>query len=45
MKNFSLISLACFALFGCNNDKVTNAYLVGKWECESDYYLRVTDTD
>ena len=45
MKNVLLISLACFTLFGCNNDKVTNAYLVGKWECERDYYLRVTDTD
>ncbi len=45
MKNVLLISLACFTLFGCNNDKVTNAYLVGKWKCERDYYLRVTDTD
>ena len=33
MKKILLLSLACFALFGCGDNKVTKEYLVGKWDC------------
>ena len=38
MKRIALLGLACFALYGCGDDKVTKEYLVGKWECKLDSY-------
>ena len=38
MKRIVLLGLACFALSGCGDDKVTKEYLVGKWECKLDSY-------
>ena len=38
MKRIVLLSLVCFALSGCGDDKVTKEYLVGKWECKLDSY-------
>ena len=38
MKRIVLLGLACFALYGCGDDKVTKEYLVGKWECKLDGY-------
>ena len=41
MKRIVLLGLVCFALFGCGDDgggKVTNEFLVGKWECKLDGY-------
>lgn len=28
-----LLSLVCLSLFGCDDNKVTKEYLVGKWDC------------
>lgn len=33
MKRFVLLGLACFALFGCGEKKVTEEMLLGDWEC------------
>lgn len=41
MKRIALLGLVCFALYGCSDDsgdKVTNEFLVGKWECKLDSY-------
>ena len=44
MKRIALLGLVCFALSGCGDDdddgggKVTNEFLVGKWECKLDGY-------
>ena len=41
MKRIVLLGLVCFALSGCGDDgggKVTNEFLVGKWECKLDSY-------
>lgn len=37
MKRISLLCLVCLALSGCDDDsggKVTNEFLVGKWDCK-----------
>ena len=33
MKRVVLLGLACFALFGCGEKKVTEEMLLGDWEC------------
>ncbi|MFQ1006961.1 hypothetical protein B6D12_12230 [Gilliamella apicola] len=36
-----LLSLVCLALFGCSDDndgKVTNEFLVGKWQCKLAFF-------
>ena len=33
MKRFVLLGLACFALFGCGEKKVTEEMLLGEWNC------------
>ncbi|MBI0104145.1 hypothetical protein H3T80_08295 [Gilliamella sp. W8145] len=41
MKRIALLGLACFTLFGCGDDsggKVTNEFLVGKWDCVNKKY-------
>lgn len=38
MKKITLICLACFALSGCSDDKVTKEYLVGEWDCVNKEY-------
>lgn len=38
MKKIVLLGLACFALCGCGDDKVTKEYLVGKWDCTNKKY-------
>ena len=41
MKRIALLGLVCFALSGCGDDsgsKVTNEFLVGKWECKLEDY-------
>jgi len=42
-----LLSLVCLSLFGCNDDsggKVTNEFLVGKWECVNKEYKSEYDS-
>lgn len=37
MKRIALLGFVCFALYGCSDDsgdKVTNEFLVGKWDCK-----------
>ena len=41
MKRIALLGLVCFALSGCGDDssgKVTNEFLVGKWDCVNKKY-------
>ena len=38
MKRIFLVGLIGLFLTGCGNDKVTNEYLVGKWDCNNDKY-------
>ena len=38
MKRIALLGLACFALSGCGDDKVTKEYLIGKWECKLEQF-------
>ena len=41
MKRIALLGLACIALSGCGDDsggKVTNEFLVGKWDCINKKY-------
>ncbi|OCG28788.1 hypothetical protein A9G11_10080 [Gilliamella sp. wkB108] len=33
MKKLVLIYLGCLTLFGCNDNEITNRYLIGSWEC------------
>ena len=42
-----LLSLICLSLFGCSDDsggKVTNEFLVGKWECVNKEYKSEYDS-
>ena len=47
MKRIALLALVCFALSGCGNDsdgKVTNEFLVGKWDCVNKEYKSEYDS-
>ena len=51
MKRIALLALVCFALSGCGDDsdndsggKVTNEFLVGKWECVHKEYKSSYDS-
>lgn len=51
MKRIALLGLVCFALSGCGDDsdndsggKVTNEFLVGKWECVNKEYKSEYDS-
>lgn len=41
MKRIVLLGLACFALCGCGDDKVTKEYLVGDWRCNWESFERM----
>ena len=41
MKRIALLGLACFALSGCGDDKVTKEYLVGDWRCNWESFERM----
>ena len=47
MKKIALLGLACFTLYGCGDDgggKVTNEFLVGKWDCVHKEYKSSYDS-
>ncbi|OTP82416.1 hypothetical protein [Gilliamella apicola] len=47
MKRIALLGLVCFALSGCGDDgggKVTNEFLVGKWDCVQKEYKSSYDS-
>ena len=47
MKRIALLGLACIALSGCGDDsggKVTNEFLVGKWDCVHKEYKSSYDS-
>lgn len=44
MKRIILLGLIGFILSGCGDDKVTNEYLVGKWDCKNDQYKSKYDS-
>ena len=47
MKRIALLGLVCFALSGCGDDgggKVTNEFLVGKWDCVHKEYKSSYDS-